>query len=175
MGVMPAIRWLDRNIEKTVILICYATMASIICVEVFRRFVLREQAAWSTTIPIYLFLWITWFGAAYNTRLRTHLTFDEIRIRLPYRAQFACLCMDAALWLVFGIIVVIYTAKQVALSHDNFAIVQGTDNLLQWWFYLATPLGWSLLMIRALQNFWDDVKTFRDGKPFRLQVAMVKD
>ncbi|MGF1611737.1 MAG: TRAP transporter small permease [Kiloniellales bacterium] len=170
---MPLLMWVDRNIEKIVILICYVTMAGIICVEVVRRFVFKEQAPWSTTVPIYLFLWVTWIGAAYNTRIRTHLSFDELRVRLPYGAQFACLCLDAFLWVLFGAIVMVYSIEQVRLSHDNFAIVQGTDNVMQWWFYLATPIGWSLLIFRALQNLWADWQTFRVREPFRLQVSLL--
>ena len=170
---MAVLRWLDANIEKIVILICYATMAGIIFVEVIRRFVFSEQAAWSTTIPIYLFLWVTWMGAAYNTKIRTHLRFDEVRLRLSYGKQFACLCLDAVLWIVFAIIVIVYSTQQVYLAYDNFAIVQGTDNVMQWWFYLATPLAWSLLVYRALQNFWEDWTTFRRGEPFKLQTSML--
>ncbi|MDH3968804.1 MAG: TRAP transporter small permease [Rhodospirillales bacterium] len=168
-------KWIDRNIEKIVVLICYVAMAGIIFVEVIRRFVFKEQAAWSTTIPIYLFLWVTWMGAAYNTRIRTHLRFDELRVRLPYGAQFACLCLDVVLWLVFGIIVTVYSIEQVQLSYDNFAIAQGTDDVMQWWFYLATPVAWTLLMVRALQNLWEDWRTFRAGRPFKLQVSILGD
>ena len=170
---MALVRWLDANIEKIVILICYSTMAGIIFVEVIRRFLFSEQAAWSTTIPIYLFLWVTWMGAAYNTKIRTHLRFDEFRMRMPYGAQFACLCLDALLWVIFAIIVVIYSTEQVYLAYDNFAIVQGTDNVMQWWFYLATPLAWTLLVFRALQNLWQDLQTYRRGEPFTLQVSML--
>jgi len=170
---MKVLRWIDQNIEKIVILICYVTMAGIIFVEVIRRFVFQSQAAWSTTIPIYLFLWVTWIGAAYNTKIRTHLRFDEVRIRLPYGGQFACLCLDTFLWILFGVIVIVYSLEQVQLSHDNFAIVQGTDDVMQWWFYLATPVGWALLIFRALQNFWEDLRTFRAGEPFKLQVSML--
>ena len=170
---MPVVRWIDENIEKIVILVCYVTMAAIIFVEVIRRFAFDQQAAWSTTIPIYLFLWVTWMGAAYNTKIRSHLRFDEFRVRLPYRGQFACLCLDTLLWIVFGVIVVYYSVEQVQLSYDNFAIVQGTDNVMQWWFYLATPIAWGLLIFRALQNFWKDLVTFRAGKPFQLQVSIL--
>jgi TRAP-type C4-dicarboxylate transport system permease small subunit len=173
MNARTMLRWLDANIEKTVILICYTTMAGIIFVEVIRRFLFNEQVAWSTTIPIYLFLWVTWIGAAYNAKIRTHLSFDELRARMPYNAQFACLVLDCAMWIVFGIIVTIYAVEQVDIARDNFAIVQGTDNVLQWWFYLATPLGWSLLMFRALQNLWEDWHTFRAGKPFQIQVSIL--
>ena len=172
---MAMLSWIDRNIEKIVILICYVSMAGIIFVEVIRRFVFQSQAAWSTTIPIYLFLWVTWMGAAYNTRIRTHLRFDEVRVRLPYIGQFACLCLDALLWIVFAGIVIFYSVEQVQLSYDNFAIVQGTDDVMQWWFYLATPIAWGLLVIRALQNLWQDIAAFRAKEPFTLQTSILGD
>ena len=166
---MALLQWLDRNIEKLAIFICYSSMAGIVFVEVIRRFVFSQQAAWSTTIPIYLFLWITWVGASYNVRIRTHLKFDELRIRLPYVIQFCLQVFDAVLWFIFGIIVVIYSTEQVILARENFMIVQGTDNVLQWWFYVATPAAWVLLLFRVLQNLWEDVKLFRAGKPLLIQ------
>jgi TRAP-type C4-dicarboxylate transport system permease small subunit len=51
-------------------------------------------------------------------------------------------------------------------------IVQGTDNVLQWWFYVATPLAWVLLIIRVLQNLLEDIKLFIKGKPLPIQNAM---
>ncbi len=172
---MALLKWVDDNIEKLVILICYVTMAGIIFVEVIRRFAFNQQAAWSTTIPIYLFLWITWMGAAYNVKIRTHLRFDEFRVRLPYGAQFACLCLDAVLWVVFGVIVTYYAVEQTYIAYDNFAIVQGTDDVLQWWFYMATPTAWTLLLIRVLQNWLEDLATFRRGEPFKLQTSLLGD
>lgn len=173
--VLAGLRWLDANVEKTVIVIAYFTMAAIIFVEVIRRFLFNAQAPWSTTIPVYLFLWVTWIGAAYNTKIRTHLSFDEARVRLPYKAQFACLVLDALCWVVFGIIVVIFTTEQVQIAEMNFSIVQGTDNVMKWWFYLATPIAWVLLIYRALMNLWSDWKTFRAGKPFQLTQSMLGD
>lgn len=158
--------WLDRNIEKIIILISYSAMAGIICVEVVRRFLFNVQAPWSTSIPILLFLWLAWFGASYNVRRRTHLSLNEIRIRLPYPLQFGCHVLDAALWIGFAIIIIYFASQQVVLAHQNFAIVPGTDDMMQWWFYLATPLAWSLIVVRALQNLYEDWRTFREGRPF---------
>ncbi len=172
---MPVLRWLDQNIERILILVGYSIMAGIIFIEVIRRFVFGEQAAWSSTIPIYLFLWVVWTGCTYNVKIRTHLRFDELRVRLPYQAQFACLLLDALLWIIFSVIVIYYTTEQVLLSRDNFAIVQGTDDVLQWWFYTATPLTFSLLIVRVLQNTIEDIRTFWSGKPFRLQISILGD
>ena len=172
---MPVVKFIDKNLEKTVILIAYLSMAGIIFVEVIRRYVFQEQAAWSTTIPVYLFLWVTWFGAAYNVRARSHLRFSEFRQKLPYTLQFAALCLDFILWVAFAAIVITFTTEQVQLQHMNFAIVPGTTNVMQWWFYLATPVAWALLIFRAFQNLLEDWKTYRSGEPFDLAMSVVSE
>jgi TRAP-type mannitol/chloroaromatic compound transport system permease small subunit len=82
---------------------------------------------------------------------------------------------EGLLWIVFAAIVIYYTSHQVWLSYDNFAIVQGTDDVMQWWFYMATPLAFSLLIVRTLQNLWRDLGDFRAGRPFNLQVSIFGD
>jgi TRAP-type C4-dicarboxylate transport system permease small subunit len=166
---------IDNNLEKSIILVNYVVMAAIIFVEVIRRFVFKEQAAWSTTIPIYLFLWVCWIGCAYNVRIRGHLRFDEVRTRLPYLAQFACIILDAVLWVIFSVIVIVYTTEQVILSRENYSIVQGTDNVLQWWFYTATPIAFSLLIFRVFQNLAGDIKRFRNKEPFIIATSMTSE
>ena len=170
---MFILRWLDENIEKVIILVNYVAMAGIIFVEVIRRFLFNEQAAWSSTIPIYLFLWVTWIGCTYNVKIRTHLRFDELRVRMPYDMQFLCLILDAVLWIVFAAIVIYFAVEQVQLSYDNFSIVQGTDDVMQWWFYMATPFAWSLLIVRVLQNLVSDYGLYRKREPFQIQVGML--
>ena len=170
---MRLLRWIDANIERIIILVAYVFMAAIIFVEVIRRFVLSEQAAWSSTIPIYLFLWVVWIACAYNVRIRAHLSFDELRIKFSQRGQFICLMLDAILWIVFSVIVIYYTTKQVLLSRDNFAIVQGTDEVMQWWFYIATPLAFALLIVRVLQNVAKDLSDYRNGRPLKAQTGML--
>lgn len=163
------LKWLDNNIEKLIIITSYSAMAGIIFVEVIRRFLLNQQVPWSTTVPVLLFLWLTWFGASYNIKKRTHLALTEVRARLPYKLQFACLALDAVLWIVFAIIVTYFTVQQVYISYDNFAIVGGTDAVKEWWFYLATPLAWILILIRVVQNFLEDFKRYKNNEPFVLQ------
>src|SRR3546814_14651487 len=109
------------------ILVCYVTMAGIIFVEVIRRFLFTEQVPWSTTVPIYLFLWIVWLGCTYNVKIRAHLRFAELRLRLPYAGQFACLCLAEVLWLFFAALVICYHCEQVCPYYSNLDIVQRTN------------------------------------------------
>lgn len=172
---MAALKWLDENTEKSVILVCYLAMTAIIFVEVIRRFAFGQQAPWSSTIPIYLFLWVTWIGCAYTAKQRAHLRFEEFRVRLPYTGQFLAVMLDHVIWIGFSIIVIYFSVEQVQLSYDNFAIVQGTDDVMQWWFYMATPVAFVLIIYRVLQNAIEDIGHFRRREPFHIKADMAGD
>ena len=167
--LFPAI---DRHLERSVMVWAYLLIAGIIFVEVFRRFVLSQQAPWSTTLPPFLFLIMTWFGCSYNVRLRTHLAFNEFRINLPRFGQLMCLCGDAMLWFVFSWIVVVTSARVAANSAANFQILLGTDNTLQWWFLATVPLSFVLLAARALENLIEDIGNYRSGRPVIVQAVI---
>ncbi|HFA60303.1 MAG TPA: TRAP transporter small permease subunit [Rhodospirillales bacterium] len=160
-----AVPWIDRNIERYALVATYLTIATVIFVEVIRRFLFKLQAPWSTTLPPYLFLVMTWVGCAYNARLRSHLSFDEIRSRLPPLGQFLCVSLDTVLWLAFALVVIVTSLRQTTNSAANFQILLGTDDVQQWWFYVLVPTSWLLLSARVVENFLEDLRRYRDGRP----------
>ncbi len=155
--------WIERNLESSVMVVSYLTIGGIIFVEVFRRFALGLQAPWSTTLPPFLFLIMTWFGCSYNVKLRTHLAFAEFRTAMPRIGQIACLTLDAVLWIGFSWIVVVTSSRVVANSAANFQIMLGTDNIMQWWFLLAVPISFTMLVARVLENYLTDLANYRSG------------
>ena len=118
---------------------------------------------------------MAWFGAAYNVRLRTHLSFSEFRSRMPRTGQFACLLLDAVLWFLFAVIVMVTTARVAALSASNFQIVLGTDNTLQWWFLITAPASFLLMSGRVFQNLFEDIGNWRSGEPLIKQAVIGGD
>jgi len=169
-------RWLDANLEKIILVVAYAFCAGIVAVEVFRRYVFSVQAPWSTFVPSYLFLWLTWIGAAHCVKLRNHLVFNEVRDRMPRHLQYIFLQIDYVLYVVFGSIVIYWSFDLVQLHFEMESIVPGTDDVMSWWFYSATPVGWSLLLFRVAQNVVQDFKDFTSGAPIRVRgEALAKD
>jgi TRAP-type C4-dicarboxylate transport system permease small subunit len=150
--------FIERHFERSVMVYSYLAIALIIFWGVIDRFVFNDQEPWSTTIPPLLFMVMAWFGASYNVRLRTHLSFSEFRSAMPRAGQLGCLILDAVLWFVFAVIVIVTTSRLVALSASNFQIVLGTDNIMQWWFLLAAPLSFFLMVGRVFQNLADDLR-----------------
>lgn len=168
MRIFKAVPILDNYFEKTVLVTTYLIIGGVIFVEVIRRFVFHVQAPWSTTLPPYLFLIMTWFACAYDVRLRAHLRFTELRVNLSRFGQLLCMSLDALLWLTFATIVIVTTLKQTANSASNFQILPGTDDVLQWWFYICVPVAWMVLSGRVLENLIDDLKRYRTDEPMIL-------
>ncbi|MEO0818895.1 MAG: TRAP transporter small permease subunit [Pseudomonadota bacterium] len=175
LAIYKLVPLVDRHFERTVMVWTYLIIAGIIFVEVFRRFVLNEQAPWSTTLPPFLFLIMTWFGCAYNIRLRTHLAFSEFRMNMGPRGQLICLVLDAVLWLVFCWVVVVTSARVAANSASNFQIMLGTDNVLQWWFLVSVPLAFTMMATRVIENLLDDIRNYRAGRPLIQQAVIGGD
>ena len=74
--------------------------------------------------------------------------------------------------LLLLVVVVTTTFRQAANSASNFQILLGTDNVLQWWFYIFVPISWLLLSARVLENFSEDIKKLKSGAPLLEQSAI---
>ena len=173
--IYKAVPWLDRNLERSIVVYAYIIMATIIFVGVIQRFVFSNQVPWSTTIPPLLFMIMAWYGCSFNVKLRTHLSFSEFRTSLSPKGQFACLMFDNTLWMIFCIIVVTTTSRVTVNTYDNFAIVLGTDNDMRWWFIVTMPLCFIMMAGRVLGNALEDIANFRSGQPLIKQAVIGGD
>lgn len=173
--IYQALPWVEKRLESTVMVSTYLLIGAIIAVEVVRRFVFNVQAPWSTTLPPFLFLIMTWAGCAYNVKLRTHLSFAEFRMNMPRPLQFACLTMDMLLWLGFSWVVIVTSTRVAANSASNFQIMLGTDHVLQWWFLVSVPLSFVIISARAIENWLQDLNNLKSGQDLIAPVAIGAD
>ena len=155
--------FIERNLEPAVMVIAYLAIGYIIFSGVIQRFYLSGQPPWSTTIPPFLFLIMTWVGCSYNVKLRTHLAFAEFRKASPRGVQLVLLLLDAVLWLGIAWIVVVTTTQESVRAAANFSIMLGTDNVLQWWFLATVPVAFILLTARVFENAAADLRKYREG------------
>ena len=175
LGIYRLVPFLDRHLERSIVVWSYLAVAFIIFWGVIDRFVFSNQQPWSTTIPPLLFMIMAWFGAAFNVRLRTHLSFSEFRNMMPRAGQMACLVLDAVLWFGFAVIVLVTTTRLTALSASNFQVVLGTDNVMQWWFLITAPLSFLLMSARVIENLWDDIRNWVKDEPLIEQAVIGGD
>ncbi|WP_432817220.1 TRAP transporter small permease [Sulfitobacter sp. JB4-11] len=182
--IYKKVPFLDRHLERSIVVYTYIVIALIIFAGVLQRFgpnfwwfpeAWAGQPAWSTTIPPLLFMIMAWFGCAFNVRLRTHLSFNEFRTKFGATGQIIALGMDAILWMGFCIIVVTTTARVTVNSYDNFQIVLGTDNLMQWMFLITVPFAFILMAGRVWENLFEDLQRYRKGETLIEQAVIGGD
>ncbi len=166
---------LDKHLETTAMFVIYMAIAMIIFVEVIRRFVFSVQAPWSTTLPPYLFLLLTWIGCAYNVKLRAHLSFGEFRAMMRPGMQLALGFLDAILWYVMAVVVIVATLRLTVTSASNFQILLGTDNVMRWWFYIIVPIAWLILYARVIENLIEDVRKYKAGQQLSASSELARE
>jgi TRAP-type C4-dicarboxylate transport system permease small subunit len=105
-------------------------------------------------------------------RWRCRLAFTEIRMRFPYSAQYACAVLDCLLWIGFASVVIWRSLGPIELLLMNFAVARGADEVMQWWFHLASPVGWGLIVVRSVQNMVEDTLRFASGRPMARGAAL---
>lgn len=175
VALYRVVPFLERHLERGISVLMYLIIAWIIFSGVIDRFVFSSQVPWSTTIPPYLFMIMAWYGCSYNVKLRTHLSFNEFRMKMAPTAQMLVLTLDAVLWLGFCWIVVSTTLLIAANSADNFAIVAGTDGMMQWWFIITMPVAFVLMAGRVIGNWLEDWRNYRSGDVLITQAVIGAD
>ncbi len=188
MMIYRLVPFIERHLESYVMVVSYLTIGGVIFFGVIQRFVpgmigldfsntpqWLQPWPWTTTLPPFLFLVMTWVGCSYNVKLRTHLAFNEFRSNMPRGAQMVLLSLDALLWTGFSWVVVVTGSRIVANAASNFQIVPGTNDLMQWWFILTVPLSFVFLVARVLENWFEDLRNFRSGDPLIEQAVIGGD
>ena len=181
--VLRKLPFVDRKLERWLMIILYLAMTAIIFGEVIRRTSATLGIPWigdlqswsgSSTVPAWLFLVLTWLGAAYSIKRRTQLNFSEIRSMMSRRWQVAMLGLDWVLWTGFAFIIFVVSIQRTVNSSNNFQIIQGTDDVMQWWFYATIPAAWTLLAARAWIVFMEDRANYREGRPLLEQRSITE-
>lgn len=155
----------DARLEYVLMNVSYGLCTLIVFEEAVRRYLFKSQSPWGGQAAMYLFIWLSWIACAYAVKSRAHLRFDEIRMRLPYRAQFALQMLDYAAWIFLASIVLFFSVKQIIVQYGIGSVVQGTDSFPLWIPFLGIPFGWSIVVWRTLQCAREDIRRFRAGEP----------
>lgn len=129
-----------------------AGMVVVIAAQVWYRFVINDPLDWSEEAGRYMFVWISFLGAAAGVRYRVHLGIDLLEKMVPPTAyRYLILLMN----LLIGIflVVVIYQGIQI-IKVVRFQ-TSASMGISMTWPYLAVPVGAALMLINALRVTWE--------------------
>ncbi|MGB7271509.1 MAG: TRAP transporter small permease [Albidovulum sp.] len=161
---MHFLRILDKNAERWALLVFYVLLVVTMAVEVLRREIFAYSSIWGEEIVRYSFIYLAWIGAAAAVKDRVHIRIDVVMHYLGPRAK--------ALLYIFGDLVMIAVAlgalywsfETVQVSFKYGSVSHGL-RVSMVWFYLAVPIGFTLMIVRLIQSLSRDLRSLRDGTP----------
>jgi C4-dicarboxylate transporter DctQ subunit len=158
-----ALRQLDANGERFLMLVFYCFIVFVIVIEVLRRFLLDFSSLWGEEAARFAFIYLGWVGASYAVKQRAHIRFDVLLHLLPRR-------FHGYLYLFGELCTLVFAGFALYWSLDTISTMLQFDALApalrvsQVWFEAAVPLGFTMMVVRVLQSAWRDIQDIRAGR-----------
>ena len=150
------IRFFDGKVIKWFIIGTYAYFCLIILIEVIRRYGFGASSPWGEMTARYAFVYLTYVAAAEAIRQGRHIRIDLLPNRLPPAAKkWLDLYIDGLTILLAG--AVIYYSLELINILWSAGIVMTAADINMAFAQAALPLGWTLIVIRIIQNWIDRI------------------
>ncbi len=151
---------LNRLVERSLFVLGFS-MAAIVAVQVFCRYVLNHSIFWSEELARYLLVWLTFLGATVAYRRRVHATVDVIYRRLPHQGRLASAILVHLCSLSFFGVMIIYGWQ---FAHFVRLQISPALYLPKWIPHAVLPLSGLILFIHALAFLKKDLEGFRHDR-----------
>ena len=155
---------LDRDIEKWALLTFCVILVVTMAVEVIRREIFSYSSVWGEEIVRYSFIYLAWIAAAAAVRERAHIRIDVLFHYVPTRVK-ALLYIFGDLAMLFVAVLAFYWSLETVQVSVKYGSVTDGLRLPKFWFLLAVPIGFALVLLRLVQSIIRDVRDLVQGRP----------
>lgn len=159
-----AVKWLDENGERVLLLFLYSFIVLVIAIEVIRRFVLMYSSVWGEETARFAFIYLVWIGAAVAVRDRAHIRIDVITHMLPPRGAALIYLLADILTVALACLAIYWSLDPVLVSWQYGNVTDGL-RIIRVWFLLAVPFGFTIMLLRLGQSIRRDIGDLRTGRP----------
>lgn len=156
---MKFLHFLDKQLEKYLMLWLYAFIVIVIFVEVLRRFLLDYSSLWGEEATRYAFIYLTWIGAAAAVKSNSHIRIDLLINKLSNRGVALLNILTGFCCIVFSIFAIYLSWNSVYVSFNYSSVTDGL-RIVKAWFLFSVPFGFSLVFIRSLEMVIKSTKDF---------------
>lgn len=157
---MKVVKWLDKNLEKTMCCVLLLIMVFCITAQLILRWA-GQDLAWTEEIARYCFVWLIWVSCAEGVKLRKHIKVDALLLVFKDGGKFVLRVISNVLFFVFCIIMAYF---EVQLCYKIGFVQHQVSPAVQLPMiipYASVGVGMFLMAFRLIQ---DTVKVFRERK-----------
>ena len=160
---MKVLKFLDQRLEEIFLVVLMTAAVIIVAMQIIGRKFTSTALPWSEEIARYIFLWLTWVGAAFATKERRHVMIDVVYNQLPKLGKRVCTIISTVVWIIFLAMMVRLSLK-LPLSVASGGQIAVGSGLPMWVPYASIPTGMGLMLFRLLQNCYHDLKAIKEEK-----------
>jgi TRAP-type C4-dicarboxylate transport system permease small subunit len=151
------LNYVDQYAEGLIAFVLLWVVIVIVCIEVFRRYVLNWSGEYSDELARFSLIWLVYIGVPYCIRNRCHIVVDALpRAMPPWLNHFINIVADLC-FLLFAILIVKYGQQIIALQ---LAMHKVTDSMRipQIFVSSAPVVGCALAVLRLAQDMAKEIK-----------------
>jgi TRAP-type C4-dicarboxylate transport system permease small subunit len=153
---MTIVRWLDRHLEQTVIVICCSVLVACLSYSAIVRYFVRHSFFTTLShkaeeLAIFAFIFLLYFGAVLATREGAHFRISAHLDWLKPPLRRWRFMIGDIIWLCFNFFIV---WQGLVLTHTAFVRPEPSLSLQipMQWIYSVIPVTFALTCIRLVQS-----------------------
>lgn len=155
---------MDRCINWFLALLM-AGMVVVITAQVWYRFVLNDPLSWSEEAGRYLFVWISFMGAAAGVRYQVHLGIDLMEKLLPPSLHRWTIVISNLIIQVFLVMIIYWGTKILGIVRFQESASMHISMLYP---YMAVPVGATFMFINSVRVMISAIR----GRPLDREVRL---
>lgn len=148
---------MEEKSYKVLTTACFLLMLAMVAItftQVVARYAFSNSLSWSEEAGRYIFVWMTFLGAAMAVRNRQHVNLDMLVNNLPRFLQKTCLVISYLSMMVFTSVLIYGGFKFVARGSRQ---ISSALELPMHYVYIVLPIGGILIFVYLMKNFYEDV------------------
>jgi TRAP-type transport system small permease protein len=147
---------IERHPEDWLAFVIFWSLAFIVFLQFFTRYVLNDSLAWTEEIARYALMWIVFIGGAMVTRRNSHIAVELLsNVMKPGRLRAVLLAfVDFVKLGFFGLLAFISWTITERMHQQRMTVF----DLPMSYVYGGVAFGCFLMLIRQIQNVWRNAR-----------------
>lgn len=143
------IRKFINNFEEYFCVWSLAIMTILVFIQVVMRYVFRNSLSWSEELARYIFLWLSWIGASYAVKERSHFRVEMFANKLKGRSRQVFELFVLLVWFGFCVFLA-YQGSAVTRHLLTRGQISAAMEIPMAYAYASVPVGAGLMALRLI-------------------------
>jgi TRAP-type C4-dicarboxylate transport system permease small subunit len=139
-------KFLD-NFEEYFVVWTMALMTVLVFCQVVMRYVFSSSLSWSEEFARFIFMWLSWVGASYAVKERSHFRVEMFANLLKGRRRRNFELLILAVWFGFSVVMAWLGTRLMIFLMETGQISAAMEIPMSW-VYASVPAGCGLMALR---------------------------